>query len=104
MNRPIAFASMIDQAICPGCCAISRPLATLVASPRLAQPIAVGFESAGCQHAGARFDALVADERGLEAAIVEFEPVHRRFVANARAECCQAAVVRIDQCLASAEE
>lgn len=83
---------------------VGRPFAALVLAPGLAQPFAVGFETARGQHAGPRLDAFIADARRHEAAAVEFQRIDRGVVADLDAERLGAAVIGVHQRLAAAHE
>ncbi len=83
---------------------VGGPLATLVLSPRFAQPFAVGFEAARRQHATARLEAPAPAARGDEAFAVELDGVDGRVVANPYAQRFGAAVVRVHERFAAAHE
>jgi hypothetical protein len=83
---------------------LRRPLAALVRSPGLVEPLAVGLEAAGRQHAGARLDPLGADPGRDEATAGQLEGIDGRVVADANAERLGAAVVGVDERLAAAHE
>ena len=96
-NAPVETGAA-DQEVVGG------PFAGLVSPPRFAQPLAIGFEPPGGDHACARLDALGADARGDEAVAREVQRVDRRVIADVDTELPGAAVVRIDQRLATAHE
>ena len=83
---------------------VGGPFSGLVLPPGFAQPFTIGFEAAGGHHAGAGLDAFGADARGDETAVIEFDGVHRRVIANLYAEFFGAAVIGIHQRLAAAHE
>ncbi len=82
---------------------VRHPFAVDLA-PRFTQPFAIGFEAAGCEHAGARFNAFVADVRGDKAIAVELDSVYWRVVADLHAQCLRTAEVGVDEGLAAAHE
>jgi hypothetical protein len=85
--------------------AVGRPLTALVAAPGLPQPADVGLEAAAGHHAGAGLDAFAADQpRCDETAAGQFQLLHRAVVAHAHPQRLCAAVVGVDQRLASAHE
>jgi hypothetical protein len=84
--------------------AVGRPVAAGVLAPGVAQPLAVGFEAAGGQHAAAGRDPFAPAAHRLEVTVLDGHRVHWRFVADVDAEPLGAAVVGIDQGLAAAHE
>ncbi|MNM80587.1 hypothetical protein D3C81_925590 [compost metagenome] len=93
---------------------VRRPLPSLVLPPRLAQPLAVGLETAGGKHTGTRLDALGRQLSPLnltcrhmgrnEASVPQLNVGYRRVVAYLYAKVFGAAKVGIDQRLAAAHE
>jgi len=83
---------------------ICRPFTALVLPPCLAQPFAVGLETAGSQNTCARFEASAAAACGDEPAALQLDRVHRRLVQDLHAECLGAAVVGVHERFAATHE
>ncbi|MCY1524454.1 hypothetical protein D9M68_593860 [compost metagenome] len=83
---------------------VGRPFAALVLAPGLSQPFTVGLEAPRGQHTGARLDTLAADAGRHEAPAVQLQRIDRGVVADLHAQRLGAAVIGIDQRLASPHE
>ena len=72
--------------------------------PGLAQPLAVGFKSAGGENAAFRDNPFLARQRGDKFTVAQFQGLYRRVVADMHPHLLCAAVIGIDQRFAAAHK
>ena len=81
---------------------VGRPFTQRVLAPGLTQPLAVGLEATGCEHAAARGDAFAAAKSCDKTLARQLDAVNRAVVAHLHAQALGTAVIGVDQRLAAA--